>query len=121
MLGHKLYLVNKISRMSLKKILLVIFLLTGTSSVTMSQSKNDYPKNWKKVEDLEKKGLTRSALKEVLNIYNLAVKDGNDAQQIKTCMYQVKYRNMLDEDGQENNIFFVDTLIARAKSPSRNI
>ena len=121
MLGHKLYLVNKISRMSLKKILLVIFLLTGISAVTMSQSKKDYANNWKKVEELEKKGLTRSALKEVLNIYNLAVKDGNDAQQIKTCMYQVKYRNMLDEDSQENNIFFVDTLIARAKSPAKNI
>lgn len=121
MLGHKLYLVNKIPRMSLKKILLVIFLLTGISAVTMSQSKKDYANNWKKVEELEKKGLTRSALKEVLNIYNLAVKDGNDAQQIKTCMYQVKYRNMLDEEGQENNIFFVDTLIDRAKSPSKNI
>lgn len=118
---HKLYLVSKISRMSVKKILLVIFLLTGISSVTMSQSKNEYAKNWKKVEELEKKGLTKSALQEVLNIYTLAIKDGNDAQQIKSCMYQVKYRNLLDEDSHENNIFFIDTLIAKAKAPAKNI
>ncbi|HMU09914.1 MAG TPA: alpha-2-macroglobulin family protein, partial [Ferruginibacter sp.] len=104
-----------------KKILLVIFLLTVTSAVTMSQSKNEYAANWKKVEELEKKGLTKSALQEVLKIYSLSIKDNSDAQQIKCCMYQVKYRNMLDEDSPENNIFFVDTLIAKAKAPAKNI
>ena len=54
-------------------------------------------------------------------IYNLAIKAGNDAQQIKSCMYQIKYRNMVEEDSQENNIFFIDTLIAKAKSPAKNI
>ena len=107
--------------MFIKKFLLVIFLLTGISSVIMAQTKADYNKNWKKVEELEKKGLTKSALKEVVNIYNLAAKDNNDAQQIKSCMYQIRYRNMLDEDSHENNIFFVDTLIAKAKSPAKNI
>ncbi|HRI24963.1 MAG TPA: hypothetical protein PLZ45_09810, partial [Ferruginibacter sp.] len=75
-----------------KKILLVIFLLTVTSTATMSQPKNDYAAAWKKVEQLEKKGLTKSALQEVLTIYSLSVKENNDAQQIKSCIYQVKYR-----------------------------
>lgn len=104
-----------------KKILLVIFLLTVISAVTMSQSKNEYAANWKKVEELEKKGLTKSALQEVLKIYSLSIKDNSDAQQIKCCMYQIKYRNMLDEDSPENNIFFVDTLIVKAKAPAKNI
>ncbi|MGB4843228.1 MAG: MG2 domain-containing protein, partial [Ferruginibacter sp.] len=69
----------------------------------------------------EKKGLTKSALEEVMVIYNLAIKAGNDAQQIKACMYQIKYRNMVEEDSHENNIFFVDTLIAKAKAPAKNI
>jgi hypothetical protein len=107
--------------MFIKKLLLVIFLLTGIASTNMAQTKNEYTKNWKKVEDLEKKGLTKSALQEVLVIYNLAVKDENDAQQIKSCMYQIKYRNMVEEDSHENNIFFVDTLIAKAKSPAKNL
>lgn len=101
--------------------LLVIFMLTGIALPLMAQTKNDYAKNWKKVEEFEKKGLTKSALQEVLNINNLAIKDGNDAQQIKASMYQIKYRNMVEEDSQENNIFYVDTLIAKAKGPAKNI
>ena len=105
--------------MFLKKFLLVIF--TGVAFTTMAQNTNNYLKNWKKVEAFEKKGLTKSALQEVMVIYNLAIKDNNDAQQIKTAMYQLKYRNMVQEDSRENNIFFVDTLIARAKTPAKNI
>ncbi len=105
--------------MFLKKILLVIF--TGAAISTMAQKQNDYIQNWKKVEGFEKKGLTKSALAEVLVIYNLAAKDNNDAQQIKSCMYQIKYRNMVEEDSRENNIFFVDTLIEKAKVPAKNI
>ena len=104
--------------MFLKKIILFLFLITGISVSSMAQTKNDYTANWKKVEALEKKGLTRSALEEVMIIYNLAIKAGNDAQQIKACMYQIKYRNMVEEDSHENNIFFVDTLIAKAKGPA---
>ncbi|MEP7143296.1 MAG: alpha-2-macroglobulin family protein [Ferruginibacter sp.] len=87
----------------------------------MAQAKDDYSINWKKVTDFEKKGLTKSALQEVMTIYQLAIKDNNDAQQIKSAMYQVKYRNMTEEDSRENNIFFIDTLIARAKTPAKNI
>jgi len=105
--------------MFLKKILLVIF--TGIAFTTMAQTNNEYLKNWNKVIFQEEKGLTKSALAEVLNIYNLAVKDNNDAQQIKSCMYQIKYRNLTEEDSHESNIFFVDTLIEKAKSPAKNI
>lgn len=118
---NKLYLVIKYPIMFIQKLLLVIFLLTGTSVTLMAQTNNDYDKNWKKVEDLEKKGLTKSALQEVLVIYKLAIATDNDAQQIKSCMYQLRYRNMVEEDSHENNIFFVDTLIAKAKAPAKNI
>ncbi len=104
--------------MLLRKLMLVFFI--GLSVNTMAQT-NDYVKNWKKVEDLEKKGLTKSAQTEVTAIYKLAQKDDNDAQQIKACMYLIKYRNAVDEDSRENNIFYVDTLIAGAKAPAKNI
>jgi uncharacterized protein YfaS (alpha-2-macroglobulin family) len=106
--------------MYFKKLLLVI-LSISISVLSMAQKQNDYIQNWKKVEGFEKKGLTKSALAEVLVIYNLAAKDNNDAQQIKSCMYQIKYRNMVEEDSRENNIFFVDTLIDKAKAPTKNI
>ncbi len=105
--------------MFLRKILIVIF--TGITFTAMAQTTNNYLQNWKKVEAFEKKGLTKSALAEVLVIYNLALKANNDAQQIKSSMYQVKYRNMVQEDAAEKNIFFIDTLIAKAKTPAKNI
>jgi hypothetical protein len=107
--------------MFIKRLALVIFLLTGVSCMLMAQTKNDYEKNWKKVEELAKKGLSKSALQEVMNIYSLAIKENNDAQQIKSAMYQIMYRNLVEEDSYENNIFFVDTLIDKAKAPAKNI
>ena len=107
--------------MVLNKIILFFLLITGISMSSMAQIKNDYTANWKKVEDLAKKGLTRSALKEVMNIYTLAIKENNDPQQIKSAMYQIMYRNQVEEDSHENSIFFVDTLINKAKGSAKNI
>ena len=107
--------------MNCPKITLLLLFIAAMSTTSMAQKNNDYKDQWKKVEAFEKKGLTTSALKEVLGIYNMAIKDKNDAQQIKSCMYQIKYRNMVQEESQEKNIFFVDTLIAKAKAPAKNI
>lgn len=92
------------------------------SQLTYGQQKmNDYIAQWKKTEALEAKGLTQSAKANVIAIYNEAVKEKNDAQQIKACMYLIKYRNMVEEDSHENNIFYVDTLIDKAQAPAKNI
>ena len=86
-----------------------------------AQQPADFSKNWKAVEAFEKKGLTKSALQEVMKIFDLATAAGNEAQQIKSSMYQMKYRNMVEEDNHENNIFYIDTLIAKTKAPAKNI
>lgn len=98
--------------------LLTIFII---NSFNVSAQSNDYPSEWKRVADFDKKGLTQSALAEVVKIFDAANKVGNEAQQIKAAMYQMKYRNMVEEDNRENNVFFLDTLIARTKAPARNI
>ena len=87
----------------------------------MAQKNETYPSEWKKVEKFESKGLTKSAWYAVTNIYKKAQKENNDAQQIKACIYLIRYRNLVEEDSHENNIFFVDTLIDHAKSPAKNI
>lgn len=33
----------------------------------------------------------------------------------------MKYRNLIEEDNKEKNIFFLDTLIAKSKAPAKNI
>lgn len=95
-----------------------VFFIFG---ITVGQKINDYKADWKKVEEFESKGLTKSALAEVMKIFDAANKAGNDAQQIKAAMYQMKYRNMVEENNRENNIFYLDTLIAKTKAPAKNI
>ena len=97
----------------------LVFLL-GSLQI-MAQKMNDYKSNWKKTESLEQKGLIASALKEVKTIFNLALAEANEDQQIKAAMYQMKYRNMVEENNEQSNILYLDTLIAKAKAPARNI
>lgn len=107
--------------MFLRRFFPVMMLISLITQTAMAQKQNDYAAQWNKVEGFESKGLPKSALKEVLAIYNLAIKENNEAQQIKSCMYQIKYRNVTEEENNEKNIFFIDTLIAKAKSPAKNI
>ena len=87
----------------------------------LAQVKEEYSSQWKKIEATEKKGLTKDALAEVIKIFKDAVAKNNEAQQIKAAMFQMKYRNMTEEDNQQKNLFFVDTLIAQTKAPAKNI
>lgn len=107
--------------MNSTKILSLIFFIMSASLKISAQQPNDFSKNWKTVEAFEKKGLTKSALQEVMKIFDMAVISGNGAQQIKSAMYQMKYRNMVEEDNKEKNIFFIDTLIVKTKAPAKNI
>ena len=86
-----------------------------------AQQPADYSTNWKAVLSFEKRGLTNSALQEAKKIFDLATASGNQPQQVKAAMYQMKYRNMKEEDNKENNIFYLDTLIAKTKSPGKQI
>ena len=104
--------------MFLKKIFIAIFSLL--SITTMAQI-NNYTTEWKKVEAADKKGLTKDAQKVVEQIFTDAIKTDNDPQQIKAAMHIMKYRNMVEEDNQQKNIFYVDTLIAKTKTPTKNV
>ncbi|MFT3980010.1 MAG: alpha-2-macroglobulin family protein [Ferruginibacter sp.] len=104
---------------NISRILLPLFLIFN--SIAVCAQNNDYTAEWKKVAGFENKGLTKDALTEVIRIFDAAVKTGNEPQQIKAAMYQMKYRNMVEEDNKENNIFFLDTLIAKTKAPAKNI
>ncbi|MEO6488887.1 MAG: alpha-2-macroglobulin family protein [Ferruginibacter sp.] len=107
--------------MAVTKFYWVLFFTLFFSYKLSAQQHNDYSKDWKTVEQFEKKGLTKSALKEVMRIFDMATASGNQVQQVKSAMYQMKYRNLVEEDNKENNIFYVDTLISKTKAPARNI
>ncbi|MBS1742930.1 MAG: alpha-2-macroglobulin [Bacteroidetes bacterium] len=90
-------------------------------TTAFAQQQDDYASDWKKVEGLEKKGLTASALKEVIGIFNKALLNNNEPQQIKSAIYQVKYRNLVEENSVPSNILYIDTLIEKSKAPVMNI
>ena len=107
--------------MFVKKLITAVLLLACFSLSSLAQVKDDYKKNWDKVEAFQKKGLPKSALLEVMAIQAMALKANNEAQVIKTYIHQVMFRNMIEEDSRENNIFYVDTLIEKAKGPAKNV
>lgn len=104
----------------LLKIITTVLLLFNFTTAE-AQSNNDFQKEWKQVSVLEAKGLTQDALGQVKDIFEMALVADNQPQQIKSAMYQMKYRNMVQEDNLENNIFYVDTLINKTKAPAKNI
>lgn len=101
-------------------ILLLSFLLLITQTLT-AQNNNDYAADWKQVADFEKKGLTKSAQNVVSGIFKKAVSANNGVQQVKTAMYLMKYRNMVEEESGSKNIFYLDSLIPKTTAPAKNI
>ena len=107
--------------MNFYKLAFIFLLFTLNFFKVPAQSSNDFKTEWAKVAQFEKKGLTKDALKEVMLIFKAAAKTGNEPQQVKAAMYQMKYRNMVEEENSENNIFHLDTLIAASNAPVKNI
>ncbi|MCB0402964.1 MAG: alpha-2-macroglobulin [Flavobacteriales bacterium] len=64
----------------------------------------DYKKEWTKVDSLEQNGLTKSALDEVVKIYEKATLDQNHEQIIKTLIVKAKLQSYVEENA------FVKTL-----------
>ncbi|HSW55487.1 MAG TPA: alpha-2-macroglobulin family protein [Ignavibacteriaceae bacterium] len=85
------------------------------------QFKNDYKAAWQKVDSLEQKGLTRSALEVVEEIYKAAKKDNNQPQFIKSVFYKLKYGNYIEEDSHVKIVNDVKAEIDAAQFPANAI
>ena len=107
--------------MLFNKFVLLFFIVFININILQAQNNNQYDSHWHKVAALETKDLTKSALNEVMDIYKQAKKSNNNLQQVKAAMFQIKYRNMLQNDSWESNILFVDTLISTSTTPVKNI
>ncbi len=82
---------------------------------------NDYSSLWKQVEQLETKGLPKSALDIVKQIASQAKKDNNTPQIIKTLVYKSKYALTLEEDAQLSIINDFRAEIKASETPTKNI
>ena len=102
----------------------IIFLLVFisiSSTVTAQQKMEDYSTQWKKVDEFQKKGLTKSALAEVDNIYSNAKKNNNDPQIIKSLLFKITLQQNIEEDASVRSIDSLEHEIALAKEPAKSI
>ncbi|MGV6829411.1 MAG: alpha-2-macroglobulin family protein [Flavobacteriales bacterium] len=90
------------------------------SNFSQAQNKN-YNSLWKQVENLEIKGLPKSALEIVNQITNKAKEDNNQAQVIKCLLFKSKFAMTLEEEAQLQIISEFKTKIEQTKFPTKNI
>ena len=96
-------------------ILIIIF-----SNFSLAQDSN-YEILWSKVKQLEIDGLPKSALKIVEDIAQLAKKDNNTPQHIKTMLFKSKFALILEEDAQLNIINDFKKEIKQSTFPAKHI
>ncbi|HMK26878.1 MAG TPA: alpha-2-macroglobulin family protein [Chitinophagaceae bacterium] len=80
-----------------------------------------YEKEWKKIEGLVDKGLPKSALTEVKKLYDLAKKEKQDAQVIKTLVYMTGLQTENREDNEVFSVAEIEKEIAVSKDPVTSI
>lgn len=81
----------------------------------------DYEKSWEKIDSLISKGLTKSALEEVLIVYKKAKEESNAPQFVKALFYKMKLENNYQEDSYETSITNLNTEIKEAVFPIKPI
>ncbi len=98
----------------------IISLFVTTSAISQSSVK-DYQKEWNQVDGLVMKGLPKSALEQVKKIYQLAKKDKQDAQVIKSLIYMIGLQNGATENDEIKAIADLEKETKPASEPARSI
>ncbi|MEO6290581.1 MAG: alpha-2-macroglobulin, partial [Ginsengibacter sp.] len=102
-------------------VLLLAITIFCFSSSHAQKVNNDYTAQWKKIEELVGKGLTKSAITEVDKIYTSARKSSNDPQIIKSLLYKITLNENIQEDASVKSIDTLQQEIATAKEPAKSI
>ena len=97
-----------------------IFMIILFANFSQAQT-NNYESLWKEIAQLEKEGLTKSALKAVEAISTKAKATKNSPQIVKALLYKSKYALTLEEDAQLKIINDFKTEISESVSPTKNV
>ncbi len=98
----------------------IVFLFVVSHKLT-SQNMNFYKTKWNQVDSLDKKGLPKSALTVVDEIYKKALKDKHSEQVLKSFIYILKYKNSIEENAFEKLCFELDSTAKTAEYPDKAI
>ncbi|MGZ4048278.1 MAG: alpha-2-macroglobulin family protein, partial [Bacteroidia bacterium] len=105
----------------IRGVLLILVFFSGFSNLDAQKPVNDYASQWKKIDDLVNKGLTKSALAEVDKIYDLSKKNNNEPQVIKALLYKITLQQNIEENATVKSIDTLEIEIASSKEPARSI
>jgi hypothetical protein len=82
---------------------------------------DNYESSWKKVDSLDQKGLYRSVLDLVNEIYAKAEKENQTPDFIKALIYRLKYASQLEENDFKSSIAALSTLSETQKYPVKQL
>src|SRR5665647_2899613 len=82
---------------------------------------DDYTNEWKKVEALQKKGLTKTAIDEVEKIYRSAKTNKNNPQIIKSLLFKINLGKDISENASAKSIDSLEREITAAKESSKSL
>ncbi|QRM90941.1 alpha-2-macroglobulin [Lacinutrix sp. WUR7] len=99
---------------------IAIFMIILFANFSQAQT-NNYESLWKEIAQLEKEGLTKSALQIVETISSKAKAAKNSPQIVKALLYKSKYALTLEEDAQLKIINDFKTEIKESVSPTKNL
>ena len=107
----------------MKHFLLLIFCLS--TYAIQAQKNNNYSKDWKEIDSLERIYLPKSALEATQKLHKKIKRDKKNpsrtAQLIKTTIYLNKYYSRLEEDGQIKTIHRFEKEAQEADIPTKPI
>ncbi len=105
----------------MKKTITTLTIILFAQIIQAQKPNNSFELLWKKVEQLEKDALTKSALEVVATISKKAKKENNSSQKIKALLYASKYAMTLEEDAQLKIISNFNVEIKKTSFPTKNI
>ncbi|MCL2168183.1 MAG: hypothetical protein FWH59_03540, partial [Lentimicrobiaceae bacterium] len=88
---------------------IALFFTMNLFSQNKTTPPEEYEKLWKQVEEFNNDALPQSALNMVEDIYNLAIKENNEKQIIKSIVHRMSFLKTLDEDGMKNSMMKLET------------
>ncbi|MCF6183542.1 MAG: MG2 domain-containing protein, partial [Bacteroidales bacterium] len=99
-----------------------LFLFIAFFSLNLNAQKMTFYKTqWQKIDSLEKKGLPKSALQVVDEIYEKAKTENNSQQVIKSFIFKLKYKNQIEENAFEKLCKELDSTAQTASFPDNAI
>ena len=108
----------------MKKILVYFIfslVIVSISGFLFAPQEKAYDESWKQVEAYVKKGLPKSALKIVDEVYQSAKAEGNETQALKALIYRVSLQSRFEEDHLVKAIRIFEKELVSSVSPEKQI